>query len=1079
MHCRSRIALAALLLLGLATTGYAGGLKEQLLLAQTEADVDALLAAQPGDLNTELGKAVLAESNRLRDQSEYTKALLLAQIAEKIARQVGDKTGTADAMNRESALYDNLAKPDPAMQYAQQALKLSQELNYGRGTADALVLLGAFLKSQGKTAEAKDSYQKSLSLYEELQDKPGMASCFNNLGIISATGGKYEEAREYYGKALVLRQETGDQRRVAGSLNNIAVTYRSQANYAQALEYYNRSLEASAAAGDQKITAITTFNIGNIYKARGDLRTALEYNRKALKMFEALGIEDGRSFMLFGLGTTYRALGNYEEALRYHLLGLKLGEKSGDKREISDAYCHIGAVYSEQGNYSLAASYTNKCMEVRQSADLKEHIPDTYGDLGKIYLRQGAEDVALKYFQEGLVMAQDLKLQDDVAALSNLRGYANFLAGNFRQASEDYTSALAASRSLKDQPNAASTLEHLGYLRLAEGNGPEALKAFEESLGISLEMDTKKLTADVQRGIAEVYSAQADYANAVDFSRRSAELAGAIHSPETLWQALTTLGKAQRALARPDEARQSLEQAIAVIDGLRLQVSGSEEERQRFFEDKLAPYDSLVSLLCEQKKFDEALVYAERGKARVLDDLLQQGKIEIAKAITPTEQEQEQDWIAKMISLNTQIRTESARKKPDEALLSGLNKQVDKTRADYEVFRAGLYDAHPQLKVQPAVAEPLKVENFPALLHPRDVVLEYVVSDDRTLVFVMDRKQDGATDLHVYPIEIRRMELAKQIEAFRVSLSNRDPGFLSHAESLYRILLLPAESALKGHTGIVIIPDRDLWGLPFQALIDGKGESLMNRFAASYAPSLTVLRDLQRMRPQAQDSAQKLLAFGNPFIASSISERVKAEYRDQELLPLPEAEMEAKVLQKLYGKASAAVFTGEAASEGRWKQESGKYNVLHLATHGILNSSSPLYSHLVLAHPASETGEDGLLEAWEIMQSNLSADLVVLSACETALGRIGAGEGMIGLSWAFFAAGARATVVSQWKVESESTAELMLAFHRNLRKGIAGNEALRLAAAGLAKNPRYRHPFYWAGFVLIGDASVGAPVEKW
>lgn len=1068
MQRRFWTALAALLLLGLSASGYAGDIKDQLFQIQTETDADALLAAHASELNAELGKAMLAEADRLRDRAEYTKALLLAQIAEKIARQVGDKTGTADALNREAALYDNLVKPDLAMQYAQQALKLSQDLNYDRGTADALVLLGSFLKSHGKTAEAKDSFQQSLLLYEKLQDKPGMASCYNGLGIIDATGGNYEEARQYYQKALALRQELGDQRRVAASLNNIAVTYRSQGNYTQALEYYNRSLEASAAASDQKITAITTFNIGNIYKARGDLRTALEYNRKALKMFEDLGIEDGRSFMLFGLGTTYRALGNYEEALRYHMLGLELGEKSGDKREISDAYCHIGAVYSEQGNYSLAASYTKKCMEVRQSANLKEHLPDAYGDLGKIYMRQGAEDVALKYFHEGLVMAQDLKQPDDVAALSNLQGYANFLAGNFRQASEDYNSALAAARSLKDQANVASTLEHLGYLHLAEGNPQEALKSLEESLSISQEMDTKKLTADVQRGLAEVYYAQADYKNAADFSRQSAELADRIHSPETLWQALTTLGRAQRALSLPDEARASLERAIAVIDDLRLQVSGSEEERQRFFEDKLAPYDSLVSLLCEQQKLDEALAYAERGKARVLDDLLQQGKAEISKALTPEEQAQEQDWIAKMISLNTQIRAESSRKKPDDAVLADLDSQVEKTRSGYEAFRTGLYDAHPQLRVQASIAEPLKRENFPALLHPQDVVLEYVVADERSLLFVMDKKQDDTTDLHVYPIEIRRSDLSKQIEAFRVSLSNRDPGFVQPAESLYKTLIGPAEGALMGHTGVVIIPDRDLWGLPFQALIDGKGQYLVNRLAASYAPSMTVLRDLQRMRPRDDGSAQKLLAFGNPLIAASESERVNAVYRDQSLLPLPEAGMEAKALQKLYGKDSAA-YTGEAASEGRWKQESGKYSILHLATHGILNSSSPLYSHLVLAHPASETNEDGLLEAWEIMQSDLSADLVVLSACETALGRIGAGEGMIGLSWAFFAAGARATVVSQWKVESQSTAELMLAFHRNLRKGIARHEALRLAAVSLSKNPRYRHPFYWAGFVLIGE----------
>jgi CHAT domain-containing protein len=141
--------------------------------------------------------------------------------------------------------------------------------------------------------------------------------------------------------------------------------------------------------------------------------------------------------------------------------------------------------------------------------------------------------------------------------------------------------------------------------------------------------------------------------------------------------------------------------------------------------------------------------------------------------------------------------------------------------------------------------------------------------------------------------------------------------------------------------------------------------------------------------------------------------------------------------------------------------------VLHFATHGVMNNASPLYSHLVLAHSEKE---DGLLEAWELMQMDLQADLAVLSACETARGRYGAGEGMIGLSWALFVAGVPSTVVSQWKVESASTRDLMLQFHRRLQSGKTSKaEALRQASLSLLKNPATSHPFYWAGFVLVGD----------
>ncbi len=167
---------------------------------------------------------------------------------------------------------------------------------------------------------------------------------------------------------------------------------------------------------------------------------------------------------------------------------------------------------------------------------------------------------------------------------------------------------------------------------------------------------------------------------------------------------------------------------------------------------------------------------------------------------------------------------------------------------------------------------------------------------------------------------------------------------------------------------------------------------------------------------------------------------------------------------------------GPDAEEGRFKAEAGTARLLHLATHGFLNDSNPMYSHILLSRLEGDEKEDGLLEAWEIMQLDLKAELAVLSACETARGRVSAGEGMIGLAWAFFVAGTPTTVVSQWKVESSSTTELMTAFHRARKANLARSQsafatarALREAELQLLRSQEYSHPFYWASFVAIGD----------
>ena len=246
--------------------------------------------------------------------------------------------------------------------------------------------------------------------------------------------------------------------------------------------------------------------------------------------------------------------------------------------------------------------------------------------------------------------------------------------------------------------------------------------------------------------------------------------------------------------------------------------------------------------------------------------------------------------------------------------------------------------------------------------------------------------------------------------------------------------------------------------------------------AITYAPSLTVMREMTRRRKdQGQDAASAtLLALGNPLLGKETANRAARTLRDEKLDPLPEAEQEVKALSRLYGMSRSKVYVGAEAREDRVKSEAGRARILHFAAHGMLNNASPMYSHLALAEGGA--GEDGLLEAWELMRLDLKADLAVLSACETARGRIGAGEGMIGLSWAMFIAGVPSIVVSQWKVESASTRDLMVDFHRALisqpgagRAKPTKTEALRQAALKLMKNPQTSHPFYWAGFVLVGD----------
>ena len=328
----------------------------------------------------------------------------------------------------------------------------------------------------------------------------------------------------------------------------------------------------------------------------------------------------------------------------------------------------------------------------------------------------------------------------------------------------------------------------------------------------------------------------------------------------------------------------------------------------------------------------------------------------------------------------------------------------------------------------------------------------------------------------MHEISVKRVDLARRIQECHQRIANNDPEFSDSTLSLYRLLVSAAEPELRGKTRLIIVPDDVVWEAPFNALRSGDGKYLVERADLSYAPSLTVLREMVKARG-ARRNQGTLLAMGNPLLTTETTARSRNVLMGASLEPLPEAERMVRTLGQIYGARSSKLLIGADAREDAFKSEASGYTILQLATHGVINDVSPMYSHVVLSQ-GRESNEDGLLEAWEIMNLDLRADLAVLSACETARGRIGAGEGVIGLAWALFVAGCPTTVVSQWKVESSSTTELMLEFHRNLRTGATKSDALRRAELKLMKDRRFNHPFYWAGFIVVGDGGIASPRSR-
>ena len=806
------------------------------------------------------------------------------------------------------------------------------------------------------------------------------------------------------------------------------------------------------------------------------------------------GLEEVGRFLLEDRGDDIHAA----EILR---LDYRLAAEARNILAGAGAQVGLGDVYLAQGDYVRAADNYQQVLTLAEKLGSKEGIAAVSVKMGNLHYQQGNFAQAKEHYLKGVRLYEELGSKLEITyPLANL-GSAYFSLGNYEKALEHYEKILKIYEQFSSRSGAAWLRNQIADVYAAQGKNGPALAYYDLSLKAHEELGNKPAQAYSLNGIGRIRFTEGKYAEAIALFTRAAVLARASHAPEILWKALNLLGQSHRALRENDQARPAFAESIAVIEQLRRQVAGTEGDQELSFESKTTPYLEMVALLIEQKDFAEAFVYAERAKGRMLLDVLRNGRADITKSMTAEEREKERSLNTSLTVLSSQIRRESSLPQPDKPKLAKMEDRLQQARLEYEANETRIYAAHPELQIERGDVRPLSLKEAESLIpDAQTALLEFVVLPEKTYLFVLMRRNQASenraspVELKVFSIPIASRELARRVTDFRQTLARNSLGFKESARQLYNLLLQPAQKELEGKVVVGIVPSNQLWELPFQALLSQTDRYFLQDHALFYAPSLSVLREMRKkdadrglasslaansagaslvkVRATATMPAPSLLAIGNPTLSAGLVSRAKSSHRTIALNDLPDAEREVKTLGEIYGAQNSKILTGSAAREETVKADAWRYPILHFATHGVLDDHSPLYSRLLLA--SSREADDGLLEAREIMKLDLHANLVVLSACQTARGELGEGEGLIGMSWAFFIAGASTTVVSQWKVDSASTARLMVDFHRTLRGtdkqlAVSKAEALRQAALKLMSDPKYRHPFFWSGFVVVGN----------
>ncbi len=859
------------------------------------------------------------------------------------------------------------------------------------------------------TAIAAD-YEKALAERRAVDDRILQGRTLNGLGSVNQNVGDSEKAIDYYRQAIDIRRETGDLPGVGTSLTYLGHVYNTTGRYVQARAYYEEALPMLEALGNpqQMVELLTGIALLNAEMNRSS--DANQAYIRGIELASANGLGPLEALCRRNLANNYRDQGRFNEALDEVGRALALLEANPSPSEQTLAYLTRGLTFMNMGEFDDARVDLLRCSELAQSLDNPEYAILAQLNISHLYRELHAFDRALKAADQAKQLAEQ--------------------AANGRH----YREAMALRGSILAQTGAFDA----------------ALEAWQEALAQD-EYDKAEQHVLVDHvGIASVYAVMGRNAEARQRIRETLPGARAAGHSEVVWACLLAMGhsfekeNADSAAFYYEKALAEVEAGGADIGGAEIQTGYHSGKRGFYYEEVTRFYAQTAATTGDATWSARAFHTNERAKARGLLDLLR------ARA--------------------------GERTSAEEAGILDALYSLDTKQADYADRRAVLERQYVDLRdarvrsEMGTLGKAATIVDLDALareLPKQAVFLEYALGDSASFLWVVGRDSRRLVELPARPVieaEVRRM---------RDALARVDGGesaLLASARKLYTTLLGPAQSHIEKASTAIIVPAGILFELPFEALLTAEPVAgaawrdqpfLARKVATLYAPSATVYASLKG-RGGDRKYALELLAVGNPDFSTL------APRGNTPLAPLPFADAEVAAIGVRLKDEKKRIVTGADASEATLKRElrNGAPRVVHLATHGLVDPSDPSRSSVALAAGA---GEDGYLHTLEILGTPIRSGVVVMSACESARGKVSRGEGVVGLSRAFLAAGAETVVASLWAVSDESTAELMKAFYEQMfGKKRSASRSLNEARLALIEGGKFSHPFYWSPFTVTG-----------
>jgi CHAT domain-containing protein len=869
--------------------------------------------------------------------------------------------------------------------------------------------------------------------------------------VAPETEALFTEALALLERARATHEQLGNVYELGLVTNNFGYTHYNKGEFARARGYFEQAAASMRGINEWRGELSPLSNLGALDIEGGHLAAAAKAFERILAILPEGKLPSYRGTALENLGVTQGTLGDLDEALRLFSSVLDIRHQLGERQGEGRALARIGATYYALGELDLATEFLQQALPIAIRSNDGRGQEAVLRSLGNIAYLQGDYETAIRRHRLALEVAASTA---DRTYLQQLIAKDLIALGRYDEAKDLAAQAQAGAVSTGSEPQLAAALRETGRALLFSGDAEGAVSSLKRAEEIFARLNLRGERAEVMHGLA----------------------------------------LATRELNRFDEAVLYGEASVAELEKLRLRVADPElraffsAARRDYYETQI---DSLMKLHARStgssNYLHAALETSERSRARMIADLLQEASIDLRAGVDPSFQARQTELYAGLAEQRHQrdALLESRALSGNETSLQEVLGNLATIENDLNLLEIELRRSDPRLASMSAPA-PLAVDAIQALIDDDTVLLQYALGAATSYVWIVTSDDVVAVELAGrVAIEGAARRVLESLRIYDPTQSVSDTELADLAE----LVLAPVAKHLQKRT-IVVALDGALQYVPFSVLpvhgTNGSAVPLLADHNVVAIPSMSAL--VVPARESVRPATRTLAVFADPVVEATdprfgaagaisavppaTSVALVTRSSTATLGRLPSTGYEAEAISALVPEAQRFVARGFSANrEAVLSADLSRYQYLHFATHGLVDSRYPGLSALAFSQFDSHgTPQDGYLRLHDIYDLELRADLVVLSACETALGREVRGEGLIGLTQGFMYAGARSVVASLWQVPDRATAELMTRFYSfMLNDGMRPVEALRQAQLAIASERRWSNPYFWGGFVLLGD----------